>query len=1530
MQTRSTNTPAFRPSAKARAHCAVAPLPSVPSWYHEFPFVLPPSPSSARDDRYEVHLCGIDGLAFDTHHGVSMLAQDLVRTAGRKPFIQHLRRFYQVEDPVIKLILHRAIRLTAGQDFFEKLAMHVCNGPASDWRERVVATNVSVFFEPSILSPEFIPVINKSFELRRLYRSDTSRVEPQADESEPVDGGPEGLLPDLATQVVSGNKKGLIADIVHKIKTYVKRVISDCQKTNRQFPFLGQIIIVCIAAVCYKQFLKLPKWAITSVIAALVLWKHGSIISTFTDCIATLHAGFTKEAEKMSGEPTELSKDVERELEKLREWDPDIDHKIFQGPPVEGPIVPQGANTWLAMAASMFLLRKSSLVFKLINHSKFEQGLDAYLEGGKGAAQCLVNLVLSSFTDKRVEWVKQRDQACVELCNESAVFCRDLKIDSEINSELKRRFLSYRNALELKKIEHAKDPQMERIIGRSLEGLANLAVMLPAFLHPGAARPEPPAIMLSGDPGCGKSTVTRTLSMQLASAFFTPEELKSVKLEEHIFQKGSSAFWDGYKDQLICTFDDFGQVIKNAGDNNEAELMIKAGNQWPYPLDMAALPMKGRFYFNSQMIIATTNLEIASQLEKVITSPKALARRFCFWYKLVRKGEASPDASFDEIYEFYEYDFVSGKCLEKPPLKYTEVRDKMLQEYARRQAFNEAKLRSDQELITRDHEHLRGLIRPQGFNGGALTAIGACLATAVLSPPIIGRTFRGIISAAKTEIEAGAVKLRQITMSEVDKVAASIRHMALKGISIAAIATLGLYVGLKLANFVRKLFAGTVAPQGNAPDLVCNKIAGNVHAVYASNGTQQMKLGYGLALDNHQFTFPEHYLTLGQKQFGKDCRYFARNPQGAGFPIAQYIHIDAHRDLVVCKAITSCKSITSHIGHAAKGTRCYLVNWSGNQEVNLLESTQGAEVHYGVDGQKVKRCVIAHSGRTVDGDCGSPIIVIDQQNQARLLGFHTAARLGINSHGFLTSLTAIQSKVDPQAFCGHEEVGTIPIPVHNGRDTQLVKTSYAHCIGEVVTTPAPKRPVNGIDPMLQAIESSNLERPPLPPHTAMVCDAVVGAVMRNFDPSQLVTRSFEEAAAGLPGEKYMNPINRGNSPGFPMIQQGFHNKKKIFGAEGPFDFTLPGCAVARQAHDDLLASYRRGERSAIYRDCLKDEPISLQKAAEGRTRIISASPLAYTLLTRRYFMGFAAEFMRNRHLHGGMVGINPYSAESGQVFSKLARMNKQNVGFAGDYKAFDKTQHPEIMKLIWTSICERMPEYKGEERIVFDMIGLETYNATHLGGNCYRSDTLYRVDGSLPSGHPLTSILNSIYNMVVFRMAWVDKYSIRNLLTFEDHVALVVFGDDNACAPDDEHLAFDMANMKEFCKRVLNMTYTSEDKTSDVYHHKPVIECGFLKRKYSVEESYTYALLDRASIDGMFHYRKKSTPELDHFKAVAAAALMEASAYSIDVFGEYFDFIVKFAKNNKLIIPSTELSLQSAYMYWRAVYRGYEPSWSSE
>jgi hypothetical protein len=57
---------------------------------------------------------------------------------------------------------------------------------------------------------------------------------------------------------------------------------------------------------------------------------------------------------------------------------------------------------------------------------------------------------------------------------------------------------------------------------------------------------------------------------------------------------------------------------------------------------------------------------------------------------------------------------------------------------------------------------------------------------------------------------------------------------------------------------------------------------------------------------------------------------------------------------------------------------------------------------------------------------------------------------------------------------------------------------------------------------------------------------------------------------------------------------------------------------------------------------------------------------------------------------------------------------------------------------------------------------------------------------------------------------------------------------------------------------------------------------------------------------------------------------MESSAYSIDVFKEYFDFIVGFARNNMLIIPSTELTLQSAYLFWRAVYRGYEPSWSSE
>lgn len=58
---------------------------------------------------------------------------------------------------------------------------------------------------------------------------------------------------------------------------------------------------------------------------------------------------------------------------------------------------------------------------------------------------------------------------------------------------------------------------------------------------------------------------------------------------------------------------------------------------------------------------------------------------------------------------------------------------------------------------------------------------------------------------------------------------------------------------------------------------------------------------------------------------------------------------------------------------------------------------------------------------------------------------------------------------------------------------------------------------------------------------------------------------------------------------------------------------------------------------------------------------------------------------------------------------------------------------------------------------------------------------MYEWNHSLPSGHPLTSIINTIYNQIAFRYCWILAHDGRTstLKYFDDHVYVITYGDDN-------------------------------------------------------------------------------------------------------------------------------------------------------
>lgn len=144
-------------------------------------------------------------------------------------------------------------------------------------------------------------------------------------------------------------------------------------------------------------------------------------------------------------------------------------------------------------------------------------------------------------------------------------------------------------------------------------------------------RTEPLAILIAGESGVGKSTITVPFLLALLSKVL-PNEDKEEFMTNHndfmFFRANENEFWDGYKRKNVAVvYDDFGQRRDTAGvPNPDAFELIRLKNTAPYHLHFASIEDKQRNYAAPKLIFATSN---RSKLHfDSITNNNAVIRRF--------------------------------------------------------------------------------------------------------------------------------------------------------------------------------------------------------------------------------------------------------------------------------------------------------------------------------------------------------------------------------------------------------------------------------------------------------------------------------------------------------------------------------------------------------------------------------------------------------------------------------------------------------------------------------------------------------------------------------------------------------------------------------------------------------------------------------------------------------------------------------------------------------------------------------------
>jgi hypothetical protein len=520
--------------------------------------------------------------------------------------------------------------------------------------------------------------------------------------------------------------------------------------------------------------------------------------------------------------------------------------------------------------------------------------------------------------------------------------------------------------------------------------------------------------------------------------------------------------------------------------------------------------------------------------------------------------------------------------------------------------------------------------------------------------------------------------------------------------------------------------------------------------------------------------------------------------------------------------------------------------------------------------------------QTKPGDCGSLMIAFDKERNRKIAGIHMAGMHNVQFQGVAQAIhqgviANMEERMEPhvtlESFISCDpkglsdlkvcnvavseaasivtvqtnsqgafmHLGRLEKPVYQNDQSNIRKSPLYGVIAEPTTKPAHLKPFRRGDELVKPMELAlkKASAPSLQIDDDLIAECathVRNLVLMNRRPGDDKFLTHEEAIKGVEGDEFLQGVNRNTSPGYGWPKKGKGKFPWMADAAGDWKLDDP---ELKAACDNIREAGYRGERPCTFwTDTLKDERRPIEKVEAGKTRLFSAGEMAYTVVFRQMFLPFIAHMMRNRIEFEATVGINVYSFEWTEMITKLFEVG--NKFAAGDFQNFDQTLLGQILWAIFHMII--IPFYGGREKIGEEayklMISLwsEIVYSVHVHG-----DEILGWTHSQPSGCPITTILNCLFQMIAFRIAFLlcalkycQKYA--DLSYFSKFVRAAFYGDDSLlCIADAIIEWFNQLTMKEAFADI-GMTYTDEGKTGEMQPWRRLHEVAFLKRGFRWDE----------------------------------------------------------------------------------------------
>lgn len=227
----------------------------------------------------------------------------------------------------------------------------------------------------------------------------------------------------------------------------------------------------------------------------------------------------------------------------------------------------------------------------------------------------------------------------LSLINLVDKLCTDFDSNSSSLNDAATQAVSLRRRIEVELKRHAGDTKFATMRVSLIEARNKCDRVENSCRSYGAGRDVtrvPPATcLIIGKPGMGKSYVLDQISIAVLVFKNRKSDAKSISdvlknMSQYVFSKNfADKYWEGYCNQPIVYMDEVGQSRDTAGSSlseNEYVTFIEMINDKPSSLNMAEISNKGNTYFDSELVLGTTNLR-KFNIES-INQPEAYDRRW--------------------------------------------------------------------------------------------------------------------------------------------------------------------------------------------------------------------------------------------------------------------------------------------------------------------------------------------------------------------------------------------------------------------------------------------------------------------------------------------------------------------------------------------------------------------------------------------------------------------------------------------------------------------------------------------------------------------------------------------------------------------------------------------------------------------------------------------------------------------------------------------------------------------------------------